>query len=358
MQKRMMCIYMLLAFCSIAAVGCGSEEKSQKITEQTADPVQFGNEEDGYKFPYIASDYVTVGEYTGLAVKNVPIRDVSDSDVDAEIKLRIQQNDALLNITSGTVSDGDTINISFTGKISGEEFISKEDYNLRIGSGNLDQAFESELVGKEIGTSIVFNTILSDNFGTNAGKEAVFNVSINSLRKSPELDDQFAASLSGQMYQTAKEYKESVKKDLEETAKNNQQEAIFNEILAEVADDSQFSGYPVIDHTENDIEKEASMLGMTAEQLKQIREEADVNEVENEADAELMINLLIQGIAEKENIIITDDEIDSMYTKLMDYGFTSKEEVDSEFSKEDLARMALKEEVRSFLLDNNSVEKE
>lgn len=359
--------------CTVSAAGCGKKDKenieppSQQVSEQTdtntpketseetdtvSEPVQFGSEEDIYEFPYQASDYVTVGKYTDLTVDDVKISEVSDADIDAEIKTRIMKNDALQKNTSGIVSDGDTVNISYTGKIDGREFISKEDFNVRIGSGNLDQTFEASLVGKKIGDTFAFHNILSSNYGENAGKEAEFTVTIHSVDMIPELTDSLAAKLSNQKYQTVKEFKDSIKEDLKKDAEEKREEIIFNEILSDVAEGSSFTGFPITEPSDADLEKEAAALGMTVEQFMAARE--GITEPGDEPDAELMLNLLIQAIAEREDITITEEDFDAVYESLIRHGFSSKEEVDMDFDTEDLARLALKNKVSEFLIDNNN----
>ena len=67
---------------------------------------------------YDLSDYVTVGEYKGLEYEKISVS-VSDKEIDDEIQKRLEDHKTSEDVTEGTVKDGDTVNIDFTGTTVG-----------------------------------------------------------------------------------------------------------------------------------------------------------------------------------------------------------------------------------------------
>ena len=103
------------------------------------------------------------------------------------------------------------------------------------------------------------------------------------------------------------------------------------------------------------MEKEAAMYGMDLESYKKVKED-NANEADEEMDPQTMLEVLIQGIAEKENIQVYDTDIDEVLRKYRESGYGSNAEILDDIVKEDLARIALSNKVESFLLENNETE--
>ena len=93
---------------------------------------------------YDLSDYVTVGEYKGLEYEKISVS-VSDKEIDDEIQKRLEDHKTSEDVTEGTVKDGDTVNIDFTGTMDGKKFDggSATGQSLTIGSGGMIPGFES-----------------------------------------------------------------------------------------------------------------------------------------------------------------------------------------------------------------------
>ena len=96
------------------------------------------------------SKYVTIGEYKGLEL-NRTSQSVTDDDVQAEINYDLEDNGT--EVKDGTVENGDTVTINFTGTIDGKEFDggSAEDYELVVGDGEMIDGFEDGIVGMKSG---------------------------------------------------------------------------------------------------------------------------------------------------------------------------------------------------------------
>ena len=111
---------------------------------------------------------------------------------------RIQQP-----VTGRAAETGDIANIDYSGTVDGVVFTggTAEGYDLTLGSGTFIPGFEDQIVGHNIGDNFDVTVTFPEDYGdstdeagntiTLSGKEAVFNVTLNSLAVSvlPEATD-------------------------------------------------------------------------------------------------------------------------------------------------------------------------
>ncbi len=119
-------------------------------------------------------------------------KDTDANDFDTEFSSDAQDgaddNQPVLNNTPGTiVSDGDTVNIDYTGYIDGEEFSGGSTggfgTDLEIGSGSYIEGFEEGIIGHAVGETFDLNLSFPDDYWGEefAGKDVVFNTTINGI---------------------------------------------------------------------------------------------------------------------------------------------------------------------------------
>ncbi|HEU0264759.1 MAG TPA: trigger factor, partial [Geobacterales bacterium] len=144
---------------------------------------------------------VEVKGYTGLEAEKEAFRD--NTSVIEERLRQIQENMATVEPLTDPrpVVDGDMVTIDFAGFI-GDEPIERgagSDYQLQIGSGQFIADLEQGIIGMSRGEERSIPVRFPDSYGSKelAGKEANFKVTVKeiSVRRLPELDDQFARQL-------------------------------------------------------------------------------------------------------------------------------------------------------------------
>ena len=156
---------------------------------------------------------IKLAEYRNLTVSVPSMMDITDSDVNKAIHNRLKSKATFVN----DVQTGDTVNIDFNGKIDGKEFDggSAEGYELEIGSGAFINGFEDSLIGMESGEtkdiSLTFPTDYSNK--ELAGKDAVFTVTVNEIKRIPELTDALAKELDSSC-EGADDYRKKVRDEL------------------------------------------------------------------------------------------------------------------------------------------------
>lgn len=127
-------------------------------------------------------------------------------------------------VNDGTVEEGDSVTINFTGTIDGKEFDggSAEDYDLVIGEGGMIDGFEDGIIGMKKGETKELDLTFPDDYYEEsvAGKPVVFKVTLQKFTRPSELNDEWVAANTE--YKTVDEYRAAVKKNSKKMRQNRQ----------------------------------------------------------------------------------------------------------------------------------------
>jgi trigger factor len=179
-------------------------------------------------------------QYKGLEVakKNTT---VTDEEVNEAINNLLKAQGKLNEKAEQVIAKGDTANFDFEGSVDGKLFDggSAKGYEMEIGSGQFIPGFEDQMIGMKAGETKDVNVTFPTPYAAKEleGKAAVFKVTVNSVKEmtTPELNDEFVASLKRENVNTVEELKASTKKNLEESKeeseKNRQIDDLINQIL-------------------------------------------------------------------------------------------------------------------------------
>ncbi|BCJ94194.1 hypothetical protein acsn021_17630 [Anaerocolumna cellulosilytica] len=166
---------------------------------------------------------VTANELLDLVdYKNItaPLTEIeySDESIDNDIKTLLKNKKELVTDTNALVKDGDIINIDYVGTVDGVEFsggnTNGSGADLEIGSNTYVDDFETQLIGHKAGDKVTVNVTFPVDYSSSedlAGKDAVFEVVINSIYKLPEFTDEFVKENLSDNASTVAEYREYVK---------------------------------------------------------------------------------------------------------------------------------------------------
>ena len=156
---------------------------------------------------------VTLGEYKGVEVQRVK-SDVTDADIEAELKIAQEKNSRLITVEDRGVENGDQVTIDFDGYVDGKQFDGGkgEDYPLTIGSHTFIDNFEEQLIGKKTGEECEVNVTFPAEYHVEElkNKPALFKVTVKEIQRKelPELNDEFASEVSD--FDTLEEYKKDI----------------------------------------------------------------------------------------------------------------------------------------------------
>lgn len=264
---------------------------------------------------------VTLGDYKGIEVEKKTVK-VMAADVNAEIDKVREQNSRMITVENRGIKKDDTAVIDFEGFVDGEPFQGGkgEDYSLVIGSHSFIDTFEDQLVGKKAGEEVDVNVTFPEEYheASLKGKPALFKVTVKEIKKKelPKLDDEFASEVSE--FETLKEYKLSVKKNLTERRKEEAKREKENEVVEKVVENITVElPEPMIDEqTQQMIQEFAGRLssqGLSFDQYMQMTgmtADALMGQMKPEAEKRIRTRLALEAIVDAEKIKATAKDID------------------------------------------------
>ncbi len=180
---------------------------------------------------------VEIEAYTGLKIKKYAYN-VSDADVEAEVKKLLERNATDVEASGRPCKNGDKVNIDFSGSVDGEKFAggTAEEYDLVLGSGSFIPGFEEQVVGMEIGGTRDITVKFPDDYQADnlRGKEAVFTIKLNKIteKQLPELTDEYVKKHAGA--ESVEAYKTSVREKLLKSAESRSRDETENSIIEEI----------------------------------------------------------------------------------------------------------------------------
>ena len=267
-----------------------------------------------------------VGTYKGVEVKKEEVK-VSEDEVELELK-EMATRGARLVSADKALESGDTAVIDYEGFDNGVAFEGGkgENYSLVIGSNTFIPGFEDQLIGKKAGEEVEVNVTFPEKYHAPnlAGKPVVFNVKVNDVKvkEIAEINDEFAKDVSE--FETLKELKDSIRTKLEEQAKKSVEDKMKNDIISKICDNTEVEIPSAMVENQLDnlimqfnyqlqyqglnLQQLLDMSGKTIDDLKDERRE--------DAKKGVKMTLVLEKIAEVENVQISDEEFDAEISKM------------------------------------------
>ncbi|MBQ7320204.1 MAG: trigger factor [Clostridia bacterium] len=267
---------------------------------------------------------VEIKDYFGIEATK-EIAPVTDEEIDNEIFAVRNRNSRETEVVDRAAENGDTATIDFEGFTDGTPFEGGKgtDYPLELGSGSFIPGFEEQIVGHNVGDTFDVNVTFPTEYHAEelAGKEAVFKVTVKSLKKIelPELDDEFVKDVSE--FDTVDAYRADWKAKLEKRHESAANAAFEDQIMKALMDRlvAEIPEPMFVEETENfvrDCDNKLRMQGLdlatyfkyTGLTLEKLREQ-----FRPQAESQVKCRLALEKIAELENVTPTEAEIDAEF---------------------------------------------
>ncbi len=278
---------------------------------------------DGMKYTALITvkPEVTLGDYKNLKVEAEKV-EVTEEDVNDAVQKEPANNARESPVEDRAVMPQDKVTIDFEGFVDGEAFEGGKgiDYDLVIGSKSFIDNFEDQLIGKNIGEEVEVNVTFPAEYHVKelASKPALFKVMIKGIKVSelPEINDDFAADVSE--FETLAEYKEDLKakllKDKEVNNKNIvEQQAVENAVANATITVPEAMVEEQVERNIKNFENRMKAQGLELAQYLQFTGqdmEAFKANFKDDAEHQIKSRLVLEKIAEEENITVSDEEID------------------------------------------------
>jgi trigger factor len=272
-----------------------------------------------FKFVVGVRPEAKLGTYKGLEVGKEE-KEVPDEIVDTEVE-RVREGFARLEQVERAGAEGDSLLIDFEGFLDGAAFQggAAEDYLLALGSGQLIEGFEEQLVGAKAGEEREVKVIFPADYQAEhlAGQKAVFKVKVKEVREKvlPELDDDFASEASE--FDTLEELRDDIREKVgvalgsraEEDFRVAAIDAAVDEATVEVPEE--LAAARATERWER-MERQLAGRGMDPNAFLQMqgktRDEL-IAETKPDAEKELKREAVVTAIAEAEGIEVSEEEM-------------------------------------------------
>ncbi len=292
---------------------------------------------------------VTVDEYKGIEVTR-KVEEVKPEEVEAELERVRQRNSRTIEITDRAAENGDITTIDYSGSVDGVKFEggTAENQSLELGSGSFIPGFEEQVVGHSIGESFDITVKFPEEYHAAelAGKEAVFAIKLHGIKKVelPELDDEFARDVSE--FDTLDEYKA----DIEAKIKNSKEAAADKEVEGQLIDalierlHAEIPESMFVTETENFVRDYDSRLRMNGLDMKTYFQYTGMTleglreQLRPQAERQVKTRLALEKIAELENVVVTEEEIEEEFKKLAEAYNLEVEKVKELVDAKDISR--------------------
>ena len=291
------------------------EHEVKTLGRPEVDNLEF---EDGAPLKFTAEMDVrpelTLPDLAEISVTVDEIR-ITDEDIDEQVN-GLRERFATLKTVQRPARNGDYVQIDLVATVDGEEVEGGTATNLshEVGSGKLLDGLDETLVGMSAGDEATFSSKLVG--GELAGRDAEVAVTVRTVKEKelPALDDEFAQLASE--FDTLAELREDTRQRLRRVRRMEQLYAARDKVLAELV---RLAEVPTpegvvrdeVAHRKQHLVEELEQMGSTlADYLAaEGRTEEDLDRELAEAAGEaLRIQIVLDTLAEAENVQVSDDE--------------------------------------------------
>ena len=348
------------------AWGCGNKEADTESETETSvaesetaeDGSETAAEEEEIVRPENLGE-IKLGEYKGIEVETEEPYIVTDEEVDSYIKTYIlPQNKQSVD---DEIMEGDTANIDYVGTIDGVEFDggSDEGFDLEIGSGRFIDGFEDGLIGYKKGDKVDVNVTFPESYGNAdlAGKPAVFAVTINDVKRTPELTDALVPQLDPEC-RTVEEYRSKLKEQFQDNADYSARQSLSYAAIEKIVENSEITPsdeaveWKVKDLIKNYFEPVIMQTyGLSLDDILEMqgKTRADYEaELESVAEDTVKQIMVAQEVARVQNMVVTDADLE----KYAEDNHVSLDELIDAFGRETAEETVLEQKAIDFVVDN------
>ena len=227
------------------------------------------------------------------------------------------------------LTDGDWAEIGFTGKVQdlaqvvGEEPkaegqpITGEDVLIEIGGKNTLQAFNDALRGAKVGQELSFEASYPAEFGDArlAGQTVAYDVTVKAIKKKtfPERDEEFAKQLGP--YESWDDFETKLRERVAGRKKEALEAQVRDKMLDELVARYHFPVPETFVQQQVDARLERGLRalaqqGMSSDAMRQLDFGRLREAQRDQAVTEVKVSLILDKIAERENIVVTDEDLE------------------------------------------------
>jgi trigger factor len=251
------------------------------------------------------------------------------------------------------IQQGDFAEISFTGTIQGEEEpINAEKAVAEIGGKNTLKEFTDNLLGMKAGEEKTFSVSYRADYPEKrlAGKTAEYKVKVETVKRKevPEVNDEFAQRFGD--YKAVDDLRKKIREDIEKHKSEGAQEQMRERILEWLEDNNEFEIPESLVERQLQVRVQRLVRDLARQGINPQRLDVDWGKIredqQKQAIRDVKGSLILDYISNKENIRVTDEDIEAEIEKIAAETQRPKEKVQEVLGKDSgLDRLA--EQIRN-----------
>ena len=285
---------------------------------------------------------LNISNYEGIPVEEVS-SDVEDSEVEASLKKLQEEMAELAPVEDDRpIREGDFAEISYSGTIQGsdEPPVTGEKAVAEIGGGTTRKDFTENLLGARVGEEKRFQVEYRADYPEKrlAGKSVDYTVKVDAIKTKelPALNDEFAQRFGE--YKTLDELKAKFRADLEKHKRDHAEEQMREKMLEWLEDNNDFEIPDSLVERQLQIRVQRLLRDLARQGINPQRLDVDWAKIRDDqhqqAIRDVKGSLILDYISDKQDIDVSDDEIEAEIEKIAAETNRPKEKVREVLSRD------------------------
>ena len=337
--------------------------------QPTVEVKKISEEEVECSLTIIGEPSVELKSYKGLTIAKDAV-EVTDAEVDHEIKHLQEQNAEIVVKEEGTVVKGNIVTIDFEGFVDGVAFDGGKasDYDLEIGSNTFIPGFEDQIVGMSTNETKDINVTFPQNYVENLkGKPAVFKVTVKAIKNKvyPEINDELALDANLNDVETLDQLKTYYKNQIAAKKEAEANSAAYTKLIDTIIDEATIEIAPEmiedeVHHNVENIEARLAQQGLNLDGYLNMlsMDKADfMTKLEADCTKNIKYMFTVLAVAKAENIKVDEEDYQQAYQDMANQYRMDVEDVKKALANrlEALANDLLTKKVSEFLKKENNI---
>lgn len=273
------------------------------------------------------------------------VKPVEDSEVEDLIANRLQRDAALIPVEGRKSEIGDTVITDLEGRFEDDpngEPITATDLEVVLGDEVIEKSFTENLAGVEEDDEKEFTVAYPAEFSSPAlaGKTVHYKAKIKSVGKTetPEMNDEWARTLD-EGYESLADLRKKLRSDLEKYAETDADARLRNNAIAKLIEQNTFEVPNALIESQarnllNNFAEDLQSRGVNLKTVQDDFVQMAYHQMRTQAERDVRGAMLLEKVAEKEKVEVTQDEIDDELGKMAEYYRTTADEIRKTFEKQ------------------------
>lgn len=280
---------------------------------------------------------VPAPNYEGMELTR-RVKPVEESEIDDLIENRLNQEAAMIPVEGRASEIGDTVIADLEGRFEDDpeaEPIKADDLEVKLGDEVIEKSFTENLMGVKEDDEKEFTVSYPEDFSSQAlaGKTLHYKAKIKSVGRAetPELNDEWAKSLD-EGYESLADLRARLRADLETYANTDADARLRNSAIAKLIEDNSFEVPDVLIESQarnllNNFAQDLQQRGVDLKTVQDDFVQMAYGQMRTQAERDVRGAVLLDKVAEAENVQVTKEEVDEELAKMAEYYRSTPEEI-------------------------------